>query len=102
MDLTTWFEGDGKVGRPQLLWEDGERVFCRIWCNAANGDRQELMAVLPAAEHPTPATISRLTHEYGLRDYLDSEWAVRPVELVSEGGRTVLLLEPPRGPPLDE
>jgi hypothetical protein len=48
-----------------------------------------------------PGSISRLTHECGLRVYLDDAWAVRPVELVRERGRTVLLFEPPRGEPLN-
>jgi PAS domain S-box-containing protein len=53
------------------------------------------VAVLPAAEYPTPGSIERLTHEYGLRDYLDGAWAARPFELVRDRGRTMLLLEPP-------
>ena len=36
-----------------------------------------------------------------LKDELDGTWAVRPVELVREGGRTMLVLEDPGGEPLD-
>jgi len=82
----------------QVLWEDGERVFCRRW---RDGDRNAVLAVLPAAEHPTPGSLNRLTHEYGLKDDLDRSWAVRPLELVRERGRTMLLLEDPGGDPLD-
>src|SRR5882724_4123406 len=83
----------------QVLWEDGERVFCRIDSHAdADGS---VLAVLPAAEHPTPATLDRLAHEYGLKEELDGVWAVRPLELIREGGRTMLVLEDPGGEPLE-
>jgi len=81
-----------------VLWEDGDRVFCR-GANPADGDRT-VLAVLPAAEHPARATLDRLAHEYGLRDQLDGAWAVRPLELVRERGRTMLLLEDQGGEPL--
>ena len=59
------------------------------------------MAVTCAGEQPTPGSIGRLTHEYGLKDHLDSAWAVRPLDLVHERGQAILLLEPTRGEPLD-
>src|SRR6202011_1091242 len=43
----------------------------------------------------------RLAHEYGLKDELDAAWAVRPLELVRERGRVMLVLEDPRSEPLD-
>jgi hypothetical protein len=67
----------------QILLEDRERVFCRIGGHA-NADRS-VLAVVPAAEHPAAVTLDRLSHEYGLKDELDGEWAVRPLELVREG-----------------
>jgi serine/threonine protein kinase len=57
--------------------------------------------VLPAAEHPTPATLDRLAREYGLKDELDGAWALRPLELVRERGRTMLVLEDTRSEPLE-
>ena len=47
-----------------------------------------------------PASLDRLANEYALRDELAAEWALRPLELVREGGRTILLLEDPGGEPL--
>src|SRR5260370_40088196 len=85
----------------QFLWEDGERILCRRWRDGADGDRNAVLAVLPAAEHPTPGSLNRLTHEYGLKEDLDDAWAVRPLELVRERGRTMLVLEDPGGEPLD-
>ena len=83
----------------QVLLEDGERVFCRVGSHA-NADGS-VLAVLPVAEHPTPATLDRLAHEYGLKEELDGAWAVRPLELIREGGRTMLVLEDPGGEPLE-
>ena len=83
-----------------VLWEDGERIFCRTWRVDASGERKELMAVRSAAVSPASATIAHLTHEYELRDYLDDAWAVRPLELMSERGQVVLVLEAPGDGPL--
>jgi len=73
----------------QVLLEDGERVFCRVGSHA-NADGS-VLAVLPAAEHPTPATLNRLAHEYGLKDELNGAWAVRPLELVSRKRSSMLV-----------
>jgi PAS domain S-box-containing protein len=89
--------GDGSL---QVLWEDGERVFCRGKSHA-DGDPAAVLVVLPAAEHPTPVTLDRLAREYGLKDELDGAWAVRPLELVRERGRIMLVLEDTCGEPLD-
>ena len=40
-----------------------------------------MLEVWPSAEHPHPALLDRLAHEYGLKDELDGAWAVRPLEL---------------------
>jgi serine/threonine protein kinase len=83
----------------QVLWEDGERLFCRG--NGHGDDTTLVLAVLPAIEHPAPAVVDRLAHEYELRDELDAAWAARPLEFVREQGRPVLLLQDPGGGPLD-
>jgi PAS domain S-box-containing protein len=93
------FDADG-VSDLQVLWEDGERVFCRGWRADGEGGRSAVLAVLLAAE-PPPAALDRLAHEYELRDALDAAWAARPLALSREGGRTVLLLEDPGGEPLE-
>jgi PAS domain S-box-containing protein len=56
-----------------------------------------MLAVLLAAEHPSPPSLARLTREYELKDELDEAWAVRPLELGRERGRTMLLLQDPGG-----
>src|SRR5437868_6867016 len=95
---TRFADGDSNF---EVLWEDDDYVFCRGWRLGADGDRSAVLAVLPAAEHPAPATLERLAHEYDLKDDLEGPWAARPLELIRESGRTTLLLEDPGGEPLD-
>ena len=53
-----------------------------------------------AGDHPAPASLRRLEHEYALRAALDPTWAVRPLALVQDQGRPVLVLADPGGEPL--
>src|ERR1700730_10535363 len=98
MDPSPWF-GTGGVTSLRVLWEDGERVFCRGERHA-DGQRAAVRAVWPAAEQPAPATLDRLAREYELKDELDGTWAVRPLELVRDRGRTMLVLEDTAREPL--
>ncbi|MEM5384052.1 AAA family ATPase [Paraburkholderia phymatum] len=82
----------------QILWDDGERVFCRG--QRPGIDSCNVLLARPAAEHPLPASLDRLAHEYGLKDELEGTWSVRPLELARKGGRTLLVLEDPGGEPL--
>src|ERR1700733_7302846 len=84
----------------QVLSEDGEPIFCRASRLDADGRRNTVLGALVAAEHPPSYVLDRLVHEYGLRDELDNAWAARPLELVREHGRTMLVLEDPGGEPL--
>ncbi len=85
----------------EFLWNDGERVFCRRWRRDADGDISRVLTVRAAVEH-SPAVLDRLAHEYALRDELDGTWAVRPLELIRDGGQTSLILEDPGSEPLEQ
>ena len=85
----------------QVLWEDGERVFRRDWRLDDNGKRHAVLLVLPATGHPSRSSLDRLIHEYELRDELDGTWAVRPLDLVRDGGQTMLVFEDAGGEPLE-
>ncbi len=93
--------GEYPDGSRQVCWEDGERVFYRGWRLGDDGKPSAVLVVLPAAANPSPSSLDRLAHEYGLKDELDGAWAVRPLEVVRDGGRTMLVLEDPSGEPLD-
>jgi serine/threonine protein kinase len=83
-----------------VLWEDGERAFLRGWRLDDNGKRAVLL-VLPVSDQPSRSRLDHLTHEYELKDELDGAWAVRPLDLVRDAGRTMLVLEDAAGEPLD-
>ncbi len=81
------------------MWEDGERVIGRA--RRAEGAREWVLVVAPAAERPSPGCLERLAHEYALKDELDASWSARPLELRREGGQTLLVLEDAGGEPLE-
>jgi PAS domain S-box-containing protein len=83
--------------RFQVLWEDSERVVCRTWCLTADGARRSILTVRPAEEHPTPASLERLIHEYDLKEELNGPWAVRPLALERDLVPPMLVLEDPGG-----
>src|SRR3981189_3309522 len=100
MSPSSWFDA-GPGSSPRVVWEDGDRVFCRGWRDGADGDQNAVLVVLPCGEPPTRDSLNRLRHEYELKDDLDDAWALRPLELVHERGQTVLVLRDPGGEPLD-
>ncbi|MFL6310473.1 MAG: PAS domain-containing protein [Terriglobales bacterium] len=65
------------------------------------GDPRPILAVAVAAEQPSPHSVRRLEHEYSLASELDSAWSARPLALVRQQGRAVLILADPGGEPLD-
>src|SRR5580658_495223 len=81
----------------QVLWEGDEYVFSRGWRLDGHGRQCLALFASPATEHPSRSSLDRFRHEYELRDELDGAWAVRPLELVCEAGRTLLVLEDPGG-----
>src|SRR5271166_6004724 len=88
------FAGEGgQDSGCQVLWEDGERVFCRGWRLAEDGSRSPVLVVLPLAAHPSTSSLDRLTHKHGLKEELGRAWAMRPLEIVRDAGRTMLVLE---------
>ncbi|WNC95492.1 AAA family ATPase (plasmid) [Paraburkholderia sp. FT54] len=85
----------------EVLGKDGDRAFVRTWQVTVDGTRTSVLATWSTGEPPTAAGQDRLFHEYALKDQLDSAWAVRPLELVRKGDRTVLVFADPGGEPLE-
>src|SRR5262245_8537571 len=81
----------------QVLWEDSERVVCRTLRRSADGPQRSILTVRPADEHPTPASLDRLIHEYDLKEELNGPWAVRPLALERDLVPPMLVLEDPGG-----
>jgi hypothetical protein len=72
-----------------VLWRDAGRVFCRLCRHNTEDEKHAFIPVAAAGEHPTLESVSRLAHEHNLKGYLDSSWALRPLELVREYGQTL-------------
>src|SRR6202162_1599994 len=83
----------------ETLREDAEFAFRRG--RKDEGELPTILLAAPVSEHPVPAILERLQHEYSLREELDSDWAARPLTLVRREGRPMLILEAPGGEPLD-
>jgi serine/threonine protein kinase len=90
-----------ELSNTQILSEDSERMFCRAWRQSGDGDRYAVFVVLPTKKHPSRSNLDRLIHEYDLKDELDGALAVRPLELVHQRDRTMLVLEDNGGEPLE-
>ena len=86
----------------EVLWEDTERVFCRLPWKDAEAHRHAFVPMPGGTEHPTPESIKRLAQEYELKDHLEGAWALRPLKLVREPGRTMLIVEYAGGQPLTQ
>ena len=56
----------------QVLWRDAGRAFCRLRRNDAATEAHAFIPFPSGAEHPTLESVNRLTHEYELREYLES------------------------------
>jgi PAS domain S-box-containing protein len=94
--------GTGREGDLfEVLWEDAERVFCKLSRDDVGRQRHAFLPAVVGNEHPTLESINRLAHEYELKDHLDCAWALRPLEFVRERGRAMLVVEYTGGEPLD-
>ena len=82
--------------RLRILDTDGERVLCREWRDDVAG-RSSVLKVYPASDSPGAEVLARLTNELRFKNDLDGRWAVLPLELVRDHGRSVLLLDDPGG-----
>ncbi len=89
--MNTWPHG------METLREDGEFTLRR----KLHTDGRPVLLLSPVSEQAAAASLKRLEHEYELAPQLDPSWALRPLTLLREGGRPVLVLEDPGGVPLD-
>lgn len=85
-----------ELSRDELktLRDDSEFVLSR---GRLATDSSTVLVTTPTSEHPAPASVRQLEHAYALRDALDSTWAARPLGLVNDHERVMLLLEDPGG-----
>src|SRR5262245_60781402 len=77
----------------EVLWRDTGRAFCTLRRSDANRETHAFIPIPFGSENPSVESVNRLTHEYGLQDYLDGGWALRPLDLVRERGQTMLVVD---------
>lgn len=68
----------------EVLWRDSDRVFCKLRREGVEGDQYAFVPVVSDDNRSTIESIRGLSHEYDLKDRLDSAWALKPVELATE------------------
>ncbi|ESY51358.1 MULTISPECIES: ATP-binding sensor histidine kinase [unclassified Mesorhizobium] len=86
---------------PEVLWKDGERALHRELMAYGDQPPRNVLALRLTTVHPRPTSIAQIAHEFELKDHLDSAWSARPIELVPDRDRTILILEDPGGETLD-
>src|SRR5215813_972182 len=88
--------------RLEAIHQDGEFILYRgLRQTKAKTSPASILALSPIMEHPAPATIKKIQHEFSLKDELDPGWAIRPSSLTQEQSRTMLVFEDPDGEPLE-
>jgi len=88
--------------RLETLRQDGEFILYRgLRQTKAETSPPSILALSPVMERPAPATIKKIEHQFSLKDEVDPGWAIRPVVLTQQQGRSMLLFEDPNGEPLD-
>ena len=86
----------------ERLRKDGEFILYRGWHRRqTDATTPPILVLTPAMEHPAPGCLRRMEHEFSLKAELDPAWAVRPLALTQEQGRSFLLLDDPGAEPLD-
>ena len=83
------------------LRRDQESARHRGWHSTQPGSPPVFLLVRTSARLPLE-TLTKIGHEYSLRDERDSARAVRLVALSEQGGRTTLILKDPGSETLDQ
>jgi PAS domain S-box-containing protein len=88
--------------RLETLHQDGEFILYRgLRPTKGETSPPSILALSPVMERPAPATIKKIEREFSLKNELDPAWAIRPIALTQQQGRTMLLFEDPGAEPLD-
>ena len=61
-------------GGLQVLWNDGERELCRGPLAYSDKPAHNVLALRLTAAVPRPESLAQLSHEFALKDHLDSTW----------------------------
>ena len=100
MKASAYFGAGSAADSLELLWEEADRVFCKLRCDPADGYTHAFIPFHAGAEHQKLESIDRLRHELELKEYLDAAWALQPIELLRDRGQAMLTVEYSGGEPL--
>lgn len=92
-----WLNAAEESGSVEVLSQEGDTLLRRITRRITATGSSSSITALAASESAASNSFGGLTREYELAEYLDRNWALRPLELVQEHGQTTLLLEDPGG-----
>jgi len=81
------------------LRKDQDFVLYRGHAN--EGDPSSILLLTTVSRLPTHEALKRIEQEYSLKNELDPTWAARPMALSQYNERRALILEDPRGEPLN-
>ena len=82
--------------RLETLRQDGDFILYRgLRQTKAETSAPSILALSPVMERPAPATIKKIEHQFSLKDEVDPGWAIRPIVLTQQQGRSMLLFEDP-------
>ncbi|MDR5760843.1 AAA family ATPase [Caballeronia sp. LZ035] len=84
----------------QAAWEDGAYMVYRGRRRLDDASSEPVLLMTPVQEHPRAEVIDRLAHEYALAPKLAGGSTLRPVALMREQGRMLLVFEHCDGEPL--
>ena len=70
---------DGPV---EVLWQDGERLYRRIWRDMGDGNRRELLVAQSCAEHPGVTTFAILPKDVQAHLFSSATQCVRVVAVI--------------------
>ncbi|KVM96615.1 histidine kinase [Burkholderia anthina] len=87
---------------PSVIPEDDGISHSRACFTNAEGQRIPVVVVRPRRAASNRIAVEHLLNEYRMRDQLDGEWALRPLELQRQGDSVALLLENSAGVSLEQ
>ncbi|SED35587.1 AAA family ATPase [Bradyrhizobium erythrophlei] len=80
-----------------VLSREGDTLLRRVQRQVADGELIKPTSVLTASENVASNSFNGLTRGYELAEYLDDDWALRPIEISHENGQATVIFEDPGG-----
>lgn len=102
MDRFAWYSGGETFRIDEALWQDSERIFYKGVRVGRSGQSTPILAATALDNDRSSDCFNRFMNEYRLREQLDGDWALRPIELIRDADRTLLVLNYVDGQPAEQ